>query len=104
MSRLDEHHHEAAMANELHQRCVKTQYDRSIHPCTFSQGDLVLVYDQYRDKLGAGKFEPLWHDPYVVTHLLKKGPYELPYYDEHSSVEPRNGIYLKKYYSKLCTM
>ena len=98
LSRLDENRHETAMANESHQRCIKTQYDRSVHPRTFSPGDLVLLYDQDDDKLGAGKFEPLWHGPYIVTHALQKGSYELADYEGHALVEPRNGIYLKKYY------
>jgi hypothetical protein len=57
---------EAIMANESHQKCVKHQYDKKIRPRTFSEGDLVLVYDQDRDKLGVGKFEPLWHGPYII--------------------------------------
>ena len=35
-------------------------------PRTFSKGDLVLLYDQENDKLGARKFIPMWHGPYVV--------------------------------------
>jgi hypothetical protein len=58
------------MANESHQRCVKTQYDRSIHPRTFLPNDLILLYDQDHDKLGAGKFERLWKGPYIVTCAL----------------------------------
>jgi hypothetical protein len=47
----------------------------------FSEGDLVLVYDQDHDTLGIGKFEPLWHGPYIVKHVLKRGAYELVDYD-----------------------
>ena len=95
LSRLDENRRESTMANELHQRRVKTKYDRSVHPCTLSQGDMVLVYDQDIDKLGEGKFEPLWHGPYVVTHVLRKGSYELADYEGNALVEPQNGLYLK---------
>lgn len=99
LSRLDENRCEAAMANESHQRCVKTQYNCSVHPLTFSPSVLVLLYDQDHDKLGAGKFEPLWHDPYVVTRALQKGSYELVDYEGNALAEPRNGLYLKKYYT-----
>jgi hypothetical protein len=30
-----------------------------VQPRIFAKGDLVLVYDQDHDKLGAGNFEPL---------------------------------------------
>ena len=45
---------------------MKSQYDWSVRPRVFSEGDLVLVYDQDNDKLGARKFEPMWHGPYIV--------------------------------------
>ena len=54
---------------------MKAQYDRSVAPCVFSESDLVLVYDQANDKLGAGKFEPMWHGPYIVKKVLAKGAY-----------------------------
>ena len=85
---LDENRREAAMANESHQWRVKTQYDHSVHPHTFSPGDLVLLYDQDHDKLGAKKFEPLWHGPYIVTRALQKGSYELVDYEGHALAEP----------------
>lgn len=47
------------MANETHKMSVKDQYDWFIHPHVFVESDLVLLYYQDHDKLGAGKFEPL---------------------------------------------
>ena len=38
-----------------------------MRPHIFSEGDLVLVYDQDKDTLGAGKFEPLWYGPYIIS-------------------------------------
>ena len=98
LSHLEENNREVAMANESHQRRIKTQYNHSVHPRTFSPSDLVLLYDQDHDKLGARKFEPLWHGPYLVTRALQKGSYELVDYEGHALAEPRNGLYLKKYY------
>jgi hypothetical protein len=37
--------HDAALASEAHKHKVKCQYDMSIHPRIFSEGELVLVYD-----------------------------------------------------------
>jgi hypothetical protein len=72
---------------------------KSINPRTFPEGDLVLVYDQTHDKLGIGKLEPLWHGPYIMKCVLHRGAYELVDYDRIALGEPRNGIYLKKYYA-----
>jgi hypothetical protein len=49
--------------------------------------------------LGAGKFEPMWRGPYIVRRVLEKGVYELVDYDGIPLIEPRNGLYLKKYYA-----
>ena len=66
---------------------------------TFSEGDLVLVYDQDKYVLGAGKFEPLWYGPYIISKVLKKGAYELVDYEGNKLARPRNGLYLKKYFA-----
>ena len=60
---------------------------------------MVLLYEQDLDLLGAGKFEPMWHGPYIVKRVLEKGAYELVNYDGIVLSEPRNGLYLKKYYA-----
>jgi len=99
LTRLDETHCDVALSNETYQKQMKSQYDKSIHPCTFAEWDLVLVYDQDHDKFGTGKLEPLWNQPYIAKRVLHKGSYELVDYDEISLGEPRNGIYLKKYYA-----
>jgi len=49
--------------------------------------------------LGASKFKPMWHGPYVVKCALEKGAYELVDCDEIPFGKPRNGIYLKRYYT-----
>ena len=66
VAQLDENRRNAAIANEAHVKRVKAQYDRSVTPRNFLEGDLVLVYDQANDKLGAGKFVPMWHGPFIV--------------------------------------
>ena len=99
LSKLDETCRDVTLVNEAHQKRIKNQYDKSVHPRTFAKGDLVLVYDQAHEKLGIGKLEPLWHGPYIVKHVLHRFTYELVDYDGISLGEPRNGLYLKKYYA-----
>ena len=70
-----------------------------MRPRTFSEGDLVLVYDQDKDTLGAGKFEPLWYGSYIISKVLKKGAYELVDYEGNKLARPRNGLYLKQYFT-----
>jgi hypothetical protein len=99
LEQLDEQRRDAALANEAHKNRVKCQYDRSVRPRVFSKGDLVLVYDQDKDPLGAGKFKPMWFGPFIVKEVLKKGAYRLVNFEGNALAEPRNGLYLKKYYS-----
>ena len=87
------------MALEVNKRCVKVQYDKPIHLRKFSEGDLVLLWDQAKEPLGEGNFNPMWHGPYMVKRVLEKGAYELMDYEGTTLAEPRNGLYLKKYYA-----
>jgi hypothetical protein len=99
LEKLNEKCCDAALANEAHKHKVKFQYDRSVCPWIFSEGDLVLVYDQDKDPLGAGKFKPMWFEPFIIKEVLKKGAYHLVDFEGNALVETRNGLYLKKYYS-----
>eukprot|EP00253_Pinus_taeda_P016615 PITA_16615 len=81
LAQLDENQRNAALAVETHAKRIKAQYDQNVTPRNFSEGDLVLLYDQANDKLGAGKFVPMWHDPYIVKRKLAKGAYELEDFD-----------------------
>ena len=90
---------QAQLANEVHKRRIKVQYDKNFQPRIFSEGDLVLLYDQEADVIGTGKFEPLWHSPYIFKRFLAKVAYELVDYDGIPLAQPRNGLYLKRYYA-----
>ena len=46
LEHLDEQHRDALVALEVNKRRVKVQYDKSVHPRRFSEGDLVLFWDQ----------------------------------------------------------
>jgi hypothetical protein len=86
------------LASEAHKQKVKCQYDRSVHPRILSKGDLVLVYDQDKDPLGACKFKPIWFRPFIVKEVLKKVTYPLVDFEGNALTEPKNGLYLKNYY------
>ena len=73
---------------------MKAQYDKSVCPRVFSEGYLVLLWDQAKEPLGAGNFNPMWCGPYVVKSVLEKGAYELVDYEGTTLAEPRNGLYL----------
>ena len=49
--------------------------------------------------LGGIKIESMWHGLYIVSRVLEKGAYELIDYDGIPLDEPRNGIYLNRYYA-----
>ena len=99
LEQLDETRRDAKTTNEDHKHRVKIQYDKFVHPRVFFEWDLILVYDQASDTLGAGKFIVIWHGPYTVKHVLDKGSYELQDYKGNCLKEPWNGLYLKKYNS-----
>lgn len=94
LAHLDETCHEDTLASEAHKKWVKAQFDQSMNPRSYVESDLVLVSGQAHDKLGARKFKPMWHGPYIVKHFLSKGPYELVDYDGVSLGKSRNGLYL----------
>ena len=89
----------AALVIEAEIKCVKAHFDQSVSPRSFVEGELVLLYDQAHDKLGAGKFQPMWHGPYIIKCVLQNEAYELIDYEGHPLEQPRNGLCLKNYYA-----
>ena len=83
---------------EAAKKRTKAQYDRKVQPRTFHEGDLVLVYDQAHDVLGHGKFDSLWLGPCNINKDLGKGAYLLEDFKGNPLPNPRNALYLKKYY------
>ena len=99
LEHLDEQRRDAAIINEAHKKRVITQYDKVVFPRVFSEGDLFLVYDQDKDALEAGKFKPMGYGPFIIKCVLEKGAYELIDFEGNKLSEPRNGLYLKKYFA-----
>ena len=46
LEQFDEQRRDALVYLEVNKRRVKAQYDKSIRPRVFSEGDLVLFWDQ----------------------------------------------------------
>jgi hypothetical protein len=46
LMRLDETRCNATLVIEAQKKCVKAQYDKHVKPRIFSEGDLVLLYEQ----------------------------------------------------------
>jgi hypothetical protein len=59
LMQLDETCRDATLVIEAQKKRVKAQYDKHVKPCVFSEGDLVLLYEQDRDMLGAENFEAM---------------------------------------------
>ena len=97
LERLDETCRLASLVIEEQKKRVKAHFDQMVSPRSFIEGDLILLYDQAHDKIGAAKFQPMWHGPYIVKRVLKNGAYELIDYEGLPLAQPRNGLYLKKY-------
>ena len=96
---LDEQRKDAMTVNGAHKNRVKIQYDKSVKTQIFSKGELGLLWNQDKEPLGAGKFMSMWLGAYVMSKFLKKGAYELTYFEGNMLPKPRNGLYLKKYYA-----
>ena len=41
----------------------------------------------------------MWYGPYIISHVLEKGAYDLDNYDGITLGKPCNMIYLKIYYA-----
>ena len=99
LEHLDEQRRNVLTSNEAHKNRVKIQYNKSVKPRIFSEGELVLLWDQDKEPLGVGKFSSMWLGPYVMSKVLNNGTYELIDFEGNKLPEPRNGLYLKKYYA-----
>jgi hypothetical protein len=74
---LDEDHRYSLQNNEGAKKWSKATFDHHVSLLSFHEGDLMLAYDISHDTLNHGKFESLWHGPYIIQHCLTKGTYIL---------------------------
>ena len=52
LEQLDEQRRDSLVALEVNKCRVKVQYDKYVHPRRFSEGDLVLLWDQPKNPWG----------------------------------------------------
>ena len=53
--------------SQLHRTKIKERFDRKIKENTFSNGDMVLRWDDRKEQKGKhGKFDNLWFGPFIV--------------------------------------
>lgn len=57
-----------------------------------SQKVILSCYRIESERLGSGKFEPMWLDPYTVKCVLAKGAYELVNFGGVPLRQTRNGL------------
>jgi hypothetical protein len=96
---LDEDRRSSLQNNEAAKKQSKATFDRHVNLRSFREGDRILTYDISHDTFGHGKFESLWHGPYIIKHCLTKGTYILASPEGLSLKESVNGLYLKKFYA-----
>ena len=99
LEQTNEDHHASLQMIEVAKSRSKSHYDSHVHPHTFTEGDIVLIYDQSNDKNGKGKLESMWYGPYVIHRCLDKVAYLLTDSHGHLLKIPCNGIYLKIFYA-----
>ena len=59
LEHLDEQCRDALTTNQAHKNRVKSQYDKTVKPRVFSEGELVLLWDQDKEPLGEEKFKAM---------------------------------------------
>jgi len=79
---------------------VKKAFDKKVGQRDFQPGDLALMWDKHREKLGKhGKFDSLWRGPYQVESIAKTNPFHLSHLNGEKLPLPMNRQMLKLYYS-----
>ena len=89
----------AAIRIASYQRRLANSYNKQVKPQTFQPLDLVLrkVFKNTADPV-AGKFQPNWEGPYIVTRAGESGAYSLDKVDGTPVPRMWNATHLKRYY------
>ena len=96
---VDELRELAAIRIVSYQRRLANSYNKRVKPQTFQPGDLVLrkVFENTTDPT-AGKFQPNWEGPYLVTRAGESRAYALDKLDGTPVPRMWNATHLKRYY------
>ena len=75
---LDEKREQVLKRTEDYQRKTARYYDQKVKPRSHKPSDLVLKKLLLTRKNPAhGKLRPNWEGPYIVSHVVRRGNYEL---------------------------
>jgi hypothetical protein len=95
---LDEQHRDATVAiEEINDMLRSSTISLSIPDSTL-RVTWFFFMTKLKNRWGR-KIQSHVAHPYIVRHVLEKGAYELEYYEGNVLDEPRNGLYLKRYYA-----
>ena len=96
---LDELRESAAIRIASYQRRLANSYNKRVKPRMFQPGDLVLrrVFENTANP-NAGKFQPNWEGPYLVTRAGESESYALDKLDGAPVPRMWNATHLKRYY------
>ena len=83
----------------LYQGQVKNAFDKKVHPCKFSEGDLVLKKVSQAQKDHRGKWAPNHERPVVVKKAFSGGALLLASMDDEELPSPVNSNIVKRYYA-----
>ena len=96
---VDELQESAAIRIASYQHRLERSYNKRVKPQAFQPGDLVLrkVFENMTDPT-AGKFQPNWEEPYLITRVGEYGAYALDNLDGTPVPRMWNATHLKRYY------
>ena len=95
----DELREAAAIRVTSYQRRLANFYNKRVRLRVFQPGDLVLrrVFENTTYPM-AGKFQPSWEGPYIVTRSGESGSYAIDKTDGTPVPRMWNAMHLKRYY------
>ena len=93
MDKLDETHHDDALANESHKKHIKSQHDKSDKQAISSSHTTKCMIRWGKVNSSLCGMVP------ISKRALEKGAYELVDYNGVLLGDPRNGIFLKRNYA-----
>ncbi len=96
---LDEKRLAAACHGQLYQRRMARAFNKSVHPCEFQPGDLVLKKVLLNQNDVRGKWSPTYEGPYVVKRAFSNGALILTHMDGKEFPRPVNADSVKRYYA-----
>ena len=96
---LDEKCEQVLRRTEDYQRKTTRYYNQKVKPRSYMPGDLVLKkLLPARKNPAHGKLGPNWEGPYIISHVIKPGNYELHTEEGKILLHAWNAEHLKRFY------